>query len=90
MGLGDAALATKLALLFIFLGFIVHVIGFGAPYWQVVLSTDFYHGGLWQTCTLGICQDFDTDQLTNVGCKYIFLSLVLYGISMLGGGSDCD
>ena len=67
MGLGDAALATKLALLFIFLGFIVHIIGFGAPYWQILGSTDLYHGGLWQICILGHCQDFNTDQLTNIG-----------------------
>ena len=75
MGLGDAALATKLALLFIFLGFIVHIIGFGAPYWQILGSTDLYHGGLWQICILGHCQDFNTDQMTNIGCKYIFFYL---------------
>lgn len=67
MGLGDSALATKLALLFIFIGFVIHIIGFGAPYWQVIGSVDIYHGGLWQICALTICNEFDAGDLTKIG-----------------------
>ena len=40
--------ATKIAIILIGIGFIVFVVGFGAPYWTVYGI--FGHGGLWQGC----------------------------------------
>ena len=66
--MSDAALSTKLSLLFIFLGFIVHIIGFGAPYWQV---TAIHHEGLWQVCekVFDTCSEIDVDNI-KIGGEY--------------------
>ena len=45
---GNVPAATKIAIILIGIGFIVFVVGFGAPYWTVfgILG----HEGLWQRC----------------------------------------
>ncbi|XP_071144149.1 uncharacterized protein [Mytilus edulis] len=58
MGLSDAALAIKLSLIFIIVGFLLHIIGFGAPYWS---SNSVVHRGLWQYCIMDSCSSIDTD-----------------------------
>ncbi|CAC5373819.1 unnamed protein product [Mytilus coruscus] len=66
MGLGDAALAIKLALIFVIVGFLLHIIGFGAPYWS---SGIFGSVGLWQSCSkiTDSCSSIDTDIKLGVG-----------------------
>lgn len=49
--------------MFILIGFIVHIIGFGAPYWQVVGSK---YKGLWQDCS-NVCSKIDIDDFTKLG-----------------------
>lgn len=68
MGLSDAALAIKLALIFIIVGFLLHIIGFGAPYWT---DNIVFNRGLWQYCIkiTDSCSSIDTD--IKVGCEYI-------------------
>ncbi|CAC5392290.1 unnamed protein product [Mytilus coruscus] len=36
-------------------GFLVHLIGYGAPYW---FKSGIYHSGLWKSCAGSICGDF--------------------------------
>ena len=45
---GNVPAATKIAIILIGIGFIVFLVGFGAPYWTVfgILG----HEGLWQRC----------------------------------------
>nr|XP_022325837.1 uncharacterized protein LOC111125879 [Crassostrea virginica] len=47
-GLGNAPAATKVATIFIGIGFIVFVVGFGAPYWRKFGIGG--NAGLWQSC----------------------------------------
>lgn len=63
--MGDGA--TKLALLIIFIGFVIHTIGFGAPYWQVVGSKDLFRAGLWQICVINSCNEVDAADFTKIG-----------------------
>ncbi|CAC5373818.1 unnamed protein product [Mytilus coruscus] len=58
MGLTDVAFTIKLAFYFILFGFILHTIGFGAPYWATGYNS---HAGLWQYCSRsrGICVSID-------------------------------
>ncbi|XP_063406720.1 uncharacterized protein LOC134690657 [Mytilus trossulus] len=60
MGLSDAALAIKLALIFIIVGFLLHIIGFGAPYWSDNIA---FNRGLWQSCSkiTDSCSSVNTD-----------------------------
>ncbi|XP_048728210.1 uncharacterized protein LOC125646103 [Ostrea edulis] len=65
-GFGNAPAATKVATLLIGVGFLLFVVGFGAPYWEKFLFGG--HGGLWQRCGivlgLGECTYYtDLDQV---------------------------
>lgn len=67
MGASEAVCSTKLALFFVLIGFVIHIIGFGAPYWS---DGFFGNAGLWQYCSDAFgCSEvkFDTG---NLGCKY--------------------
>ncbi|XP_062600043.1 uncharacterized protein LOC134261639 [Saccostrea cucullata] len=58
-GFGEVPSATKVASVFIGLGFLLFVVGFGVPYWEKFTFGGY--GGLWKICSkvLGI-----------EGCKY--------------------
>ncbi|XP_062583352.1 uncharacterized protein LOC134261640 [Saccostrea cucullata] len=56
---GNAPAASKVASVFIGLGFLLFVVGFGAPYWEEFILGG--HGGLWQRCGAFLGLD---------GCKY--------------------
>ncbi|CAG2241783.1 unnamed protein product [Mytilus edulis] len=58
MGLTDVAFTIKLAFYFTLFGFVLHTIGFGAPYWYAGFNT---HAGLWQYCSrsTGVCVTVD-------------------------------
>ncbi|XP_061183274.1 uncharacterized protein LOC133191542 [Saccostrea echinata] len=56
---GNAPAASKVASVFIGLGFLLFVVGFGAPYWEKFVLGG--NGGLWQRCGAFLGLD---------GCKY--------------------
>ena len=43
--------------------FIVHIIGYAAPYW---INNGYYHAGLWKTCLGDQCSDITV----KLSCKY--------------------